>query len=1326
MARKLTLTVQITEQGKSIAAMTDSVRKMAEAMERLAQQNIKVVDSVTKVAERMDRVGAAIKRTKKGVDELRTGWTKHFHEIGQGLLTAQRNFQAFFRNVAALYVAFYTAKTFTRPFIEMFKVGAEMNSMMEQSRLGIAALVAGFGNIVSSTGKVIEGTQRWGAAISIAGDLQKRLLQYSLQTAASYQELLRAAQEALGPALSAGFNEAQIASFVKDMTLAAQAIGLPFDQLGQELRAIFEGDMSRFSRISRLLFKDLQDQGIVVKEQIELWRQQGILYQEVEKRLATFAQAGKESMNTYAVAVSNFKEAWRLALGSAFSDATSGATSALNSLSAAMVQFDEFGNMAFNESLIAVLGAIADRFESIAKAAEDGIPQFESWADHVLTFFNELGKNPWYLKLLLLTGIGIPVGAAITAASSVPRVNRGEGEVGLKKQQNIEDELVRQSISRAVGYEVWVGGGRSPDLESRLSGFQPKGLHQTQSDRFFSLLAGLLENPDARSNEEMMNVQKALTKMLEAKDTKGKPVPITPDMLQSVIKAAVGPHLEPPPKTPKPGEDAAKIAEKQRGFNNELDGTIDRLKQIKMDTAFEGMAGHLKTMEEGARDALDALDYKEIAAIVDEAKRLGGELAQLGNIRRSLQQLWDAPDFQKYASKENKDKLLAALAEITKIEEDAKAASLEKVKGIEAEYDSKRMEAARDLTEKINKDTLEALRKNHKKQESEYQRLLKRIQKAQQQALEEQVRAVSRGFGNAFYAALSGGDFDDALQQMVDGFRQAWATAFEQVVNDYLTMLRGMAEGSYTNAAGETVDTKGTPTQRNAQMGLLGLQAAVALYGLYSNPAPKRSQNILSGVMTGASIGAMTPFGLVGAVIGGIIGGIAGAFAPTEEGKNIKIRVYNGKVDITGIKDWGGSKAKRQIEDAMRSTSAAMRAILYELPTSILEGIGEIPSIKDLIILGKADGKNWNEEFENFVKFTVPNMVVRQFFVPIGQAMLEIGVSADRLYEIAQATKDMDPDDAIQYIRDFVLLFTGLRDVRDQLMGSTADRILRAEQESSPLGQIDAIDRRVRALSVGFADLTHEEQVERGQQILSLMQQRYDIEIQYLQQIRDIQQGINESIDAQITDLRRSQMTPEELGADILAEQRTLRDQLAAARTPEEVERITAKMQGNVSKLIELAGNTPEAIAQGIAMLQDIRNTANARLDAMEAEVEARTNAIYQTIEDILEALGKGIDDIINPPPDGGDGGGGTTPHDPRVNIGGDAEWGNKSLAWDEKQAGYLEKIAASVSGGITVVVQVAGTAERMIDEVSTTVIQKSTTETLKTLEKRNARKTGL
>lgn len=292
------------------------------------------------------------------------------------------------------------------------------NQTIEQSQIGIAALVRTFSEADMSE------------SFSMATDIQKRLQLAGLKTTATYQELLRALQEGVGPALRENFDPKQIVSFTTSMTQAAAAISLPMDQLGQELRAILDGTIDRNARIAKALSIDNED---IVK-----WKAAGTLFEELDKKLKAFNEAGEQMAATFSGRWSNVKDAIQMALGQGTEKTFAATTAALKRLQDAIVTIDEeAGTFTFSPKLVAALDVIdkkvsafinsitgdqmANALVSVVNVAAAVVDVFGQFSGAIVAVLNALGPfGPMLVKLIAYLTIFSAGWKALSFAISAP------------------------------------------------------------------------------------------------------------------------------------------------------------------------------------------------------------------------------------------------------------------------------------------------------------------------------------------------------------------------------------------------------------------------------------------------------------------------------------------------------------------------------------------------------------------------------------------------------------------------------------------------------------------------------------------------------------------------------------------------------------------------------------------------------------------------------------------------------------------------------------------------------------------------------------------
>lgn len=211
---------------------------------------------------------------------------------------------------AALVVATAAAVAFATVGLKaIFEQGIEYNSMLESTKLGIASVIASLAELRSATGQKLDGADSLNASLALAGDQLKKLKVDAIQTTATFSQIAPAFQAAIGPGLAAGLTLDQIRGTVVKITQAAGAVGIPFEQLNQEVRAILEGTINEDARLAKVLG--------ISNEMVKSWKAQGTLADELNKRLEKFALAGDKAAGTLDGLKSNLEEALQVFTGTA-------------------------------------------------------------------------------------------------------------------------------------------------------------------------------------------------------------------------------------------------------------------------------------------------------------------------------------------------------------------------------------------------------------------------------------------------------------------------------------------------------------------------------------------------------------------------------------------------------------------------------------------------------------------------------------------------------------------------------------------------------------------------------------------------------------------------------------------------------------------------------------------------------------------------------------------------------------------------------------------------------------------------------------------------
>lgn len=210
--------------------------------------------------------------------------------------------------VIAVVVALAGALLIATPLmIGLGLAGLKVNSQLEQTNIGIASVIASVGTLKTADGVQLKGIDALNAALPLARQQLDALRVDALNTALTFEEIAPAFLEAIGPGLAAGLNLNQIRKTVIDLSQLIIPLTGNANQLGQELRAIFSGDITNDAQVAKTLG--------LTKELIEKAKEQGKLAELLNEKLAVAAATGKLMAGTFAAATSNLREAGALIAG---------------------------------------------------------------------------------------------------------------------------------------------------------------------------------------------------------------------------------------------------------------------------------------------------------------------------------------------------------------------------------------------------------------------------------------------------------------------------------------------------------------------------------------------------------------------------------------------------------------------------------------------------------------------------------------------------------------------------------------------------------------------------------------------------------------------------------------------------------------------------------------------------------------------------------------------------------------------------------------------------------------------------------------------------
>lgn len=210
--------------------------------------------------------------------------------------------------VAALAVGVAVVAGIASGLEKIAETGIAANATFEQIKIGIASVAASVG-ILKQNGVELKGIDALNAALPIAQQQLDALRVDALNTALTFEDLSRGFLQAVGPGLAAGLNLNQIRKTVVDLSQLIVPLTGNAQQLGQEIRAIFSGDINQDSQVALTLF------GKNAREAVKLAKEQGRFAEFLNEKLAVAAATGQLMAKTFEAAKSNLRDAGQIVAG---------------------------------------------------------------------------------------------------------------------------------------------------------------------------------------------------------------------------------------------------------------------------------------------------------------------------------------------------------------------------------------------------------------------------------------------------------------------------------------------------------------------------------------------------------------------------------------------------------------------------------------------------------------------------------------------------------------------------------------------------------------------------------------------------------------------------------------------------------------------------------------------------------------------------------------------------------------------------------------------------------------------------------------------------
>jgi hypothetical protein len=492
--------------------------------------------------------------------------------------------------------------------------------------------------------------------------------------------------------------------------------------------------------------------------------------------------------------------------------------------------------------------------------------------------------------------------------------------------------------------------------------------------------------------------------------------------------------------------------------------------------------------------------------------------------------------------------------------------------------------------------------------------------------------------GADFFQGLMDGsaDFEESFQKFTDGIREIWSNMMVDMLKQWKDSMK---EGSKTENPFATAEGK-------AQFAM----GALSIVGGMATANNQKGQQVMA---VGSAIAAFVA--QFNAIIGAVIMAITVIVASLQDnGKRSIAVVMNAAGELSVQSDQFDDVLRdmnKQVQDVYRKYFIGFRDLLVQMGVDVGDFRATIEEgLRNLLNGGgKTTGEPGAEEWSGNLSGTgvdyniffkdavgdamkrfddwIQNGFGRQIFSTLtdmfSEGLNNIGVDKQWANQLLTYWSNaLNADDLFASISQFIKNVLGLKEQLGNLQLSGADLMggVRADMGMSFADQLAQYDEGISGLADTIRNaFDFEDMNAQGAELLTKLEERYQMEIQYLQKLAQLQDQLNKSADEQMRSLSRLGMSGQQIIGLDMQEYQSLMQQLMGATTADQASAIFQQIQALINEIVGAAGDQAPAMKdQLMAMLAAAQEAMNARFTALADEVAAQNQTLYGQIGDVL------------------------------------------------------------------------------------------------------------
>lgn len=289
------LTAQRTSAQQQTAAYRTGLQQQTVVLRQEGSQRLAVLRSMLRRQEiELKASVGGYKSTASSIAQYFTGgFAQAIRMIAGGNIVASAAIAAFHLLTGAIAATGRALETF-------ITTGLSFAQTLETAERAITALIAANYDFRSSTGGVATGLEAFNLSAEQAKGVLEQLRIAALKSPLTFEELALGLQQTAAVAREAGISIDQLVPITVGISSAVKTLGLDARQVQQEIRGLLSGKIGPSEQLGRALG--------ITGEMVKNWERQGILAQELTKKLEPFNIALQQSQNHADVLASTLQD----------------------------------------------------------------------------------------------------------------------------------------------------------------------------------------------------------------------------------------------------------------------------------------------------------------------------------------------------------------------------------------------------------------------------------------------------------------------------------------------------------------------------------------------------------------------------------------------------------------------------------------------------------------------------------------------------------------------------------------------------------------------------------------------------------------------------------------------------------------------------------------------------------------------------------------------------------------------------------------------------------------------------------------------------------